>query len=131
MDMLNIMKKAAMEAFKASKPTAVVEGKVISTKPLKINVSQMQTLDSTFLVLCEAVKDHEVEVTVDWNTENHTHTHKITDTYTGGGSASDNTHKHPITGKKKVKVHSGLKKGDRVLMIQAEGGQKFYVVGRL
>lgn len=113
MDMLNIIKKAAMEALEASKPTAVIEGKVVSVSPLKINVSQMQTLDSTFLVLCEAVKDHEIEVTVDWNTE------------------TTDSHKHSITGKKKVKVHSGLKKGDKVLMIRAAGGQKFYVVGRL
>ena len=131
MNMIEIMKQAAMEAMDASQPTAVIEGTVVSAKPLKIQVSQMEPLTKDFLVLCQAVTDYEVEITVDWETDNHTHTHSISDTYTGGGSAGNNTHKHAVKGKKKITVHQALKKGDKVLMIRQSGGQRFYVVGRL
>lgn len=104
MNLVEIIKVAAMEAVKASKPTEVIEGTVTSVSPLKIKVSQMQTLDSAFLVLTDAVKDREVEVTVNWQYE---------------------------TGKKKMTIHNKLKVGERVVMIRTESGQKFYVVGRI
>ena len=113
MNMLEIIKRAAMEAVEASQPTAVIEGTVISASPLKIQVSQMEPLTKDFLVLCQAVTDHEVEVSVEWNTE------------------SADSHTHAVKGKKKITVHQALKKGDKVLMIRQSGGQRFYVVGRL
>lgn len=50
-----LIKKAAVEAVAASKPTAVVYGKVISASPLRIQVDQRLTLDSDFLVLTQTV----------------------------------------------------------------------------
>ena len=50
-DLLNSVKKAAVEAVDASKPTTAVFGKVISVSPLKINVEQKMTLTAAQLVL--------------------------------------------------------------------------------
>lgn len=110
MDLLQIIKKAAVEAVEASKPTVPVEGTVVSASPLKIKVDQMQILESEFLVLTEAVKKHTAKVTVDWDT------------------ATSNSHSHSLSGKKDMTVH-GLEVGDRVVMLRSAGGQKFYVLG--
>lgn len=131
MNFVELMKKAAVEAVEASNPSAPMEGTVVSVSPLKIKIDQKKTLTKEFLILTEAVKDYEIEVAVDWLTEDAKHTHTIRDTYTGGGSASENTHNHAVKGKKIMKVHSKLKKGDKVLLIRAAGGQRYYVIGRI
>lgn len=54
-NMIELIKKAAVEAVAASKPVAIVFGKVISAAPLKIQVDQRLTLDGDFLVLTQTV----------------------------------------------------------------------------
>ena len=54
-DLLKLIKKTAVEAFNASKPTDVVFGKVISVSPLKIKVDQKLILTSAQLVLTKTV----------------------------------------------------------------------------
>jgi sortase (surface protein transpeptidase) len=121
-DLLSTMKKAAIEAVNASKPTAVVYGKVISSSPLKINVEQKMTLTSAQLVLTRNVTDYEIEMSVDHVTE-----------YKSGGSGESAfaSHNHAYTGRKKFTVHNGLVVGDEVLMIQMQGGQRYIVIDRV
>lgn len=80
-DILNAIKKAANEAVEASKPVALVYGKVLNTSPLEINVEQKMILNSAQLVLTRNVTDYKTEVTVNWNTESKTmnanHTHNL------------------------------------------------------
>lgn len=58
---LKMMKKSAMDAFIASKPTDIAFGKVISAKPLKIQIDQKLILTSTMLVLTRNVTDYKDE----------------------------------------------------------------------
>lgn len=80
-DLLNSIKKAASEAVEASKPVAVMYGKVLSVSPLEINVEQKMVLHPAQLVLTRNVTDYETEVTVHWLTEtksmNANHTHEL------------------------------------------------------
>lgn len=121
-DLLGTIKKAAVEAVAASKPTAVVYGKVISTSPLKINVEQKMTLTKEQLVLTRNVTDYEVAMTVDHATE-----------YASGGSGESAfaSHNHTYQGKKLFTVHNSLVVGDEVLMIQIQGGQSYIVIDRV
>lgn len=128
---VELVKKAAIEAVIASNPCAIMFGTVTSTTPLKINVEQRLTLDDSHLVLTSLVRDIEVDMTVDHSTEDHTHTHTISDTYSGGGSASDETHNHDVTGKKTMIVHLGLEVGESVMLLQVQGGQKYIVLDRV
>ena len=64
-DLLNIVKKAALEAVNASQPSDFCFGKVTSTKPLKILVEQKMTLGAAQLVLTRNVKDFKTKVTID------------------------------------------------------------------
>ncbi|MPN09853.1 hypothetical protein SDC9_157146 [bioreactor metagenome] len=121
-DFVNTIKKAAVEAVNASKPMAVVYGKVISSSPLKINVEQKMTLTSAQLVLTRNVTDYKVEMTVDHATE-----------YKSGGTGDSAfaSHNHAYTGRKTFTIHNGLVVGDEVLMIQMQGGQRYIVIDRV
>lgn len=130
-DLLQLIKKASLDAVNASNPANVVFGKVTSVAPLAINVDQKMTLGNAQLVLTRNVTDYVVSVSLDWNTTDYTHTHVINDTYSGGGSASSDTHDHSITGTKQMTIHNALKVGDQVVMMMCAGGQKFIVLDRV
>jgi hypothetical protein len=121
-DIVILIRKVAQEAINATKPMSVVYGKVISTKPLKINVEQKMTLTSPQLILTRNVTDYEVEMTVDHVTENSSG---------GSGEASFASHNHEYKGKKKFIIHNGLVVDDEVIMLQVPGGQKFVVLDKL
>jgi len=116
-ELLKILKKAAIEAVSASKPAEICFGKVTSISPLKIYVDQKITLGKSQLVLARNVTDYQTEVTVDWLTENN-----------GGGIA---LHNHKIIGRKKITVHNGLAVGDEVILIRQQGGQKYIVADKI
>lgn len=121
-DLLNIIKRAAIEAVNASKPTSIVYGKVISISPLKINVEQKMILTDAQLVLTRNVTDYKVYMTVDHTTEH---------TSGGSGDSTFASHNHAYKGKKLFTVHNGLVVGDEVIMVQMQGGQKYIVLDRV
>ena len=127
---VEVIKQISNESTAAGMPVALMFGTVISIKPLTINVEQKLNLTSEFLILTNAVKDHEVEMTIDHETEpseelnaNHTHNEEEVEI--------DLTHKHKYTGKKKFMIHNGLKVGESVVLLRMQAGQKFLVIDRL
>ncbi len=121
-ELIKTIKRAALEAVSASKPVEICFGKVINASPLRILVEQKMALGKGQLVLCRNVTDFETEVTTYWKTE---------DESGGSGEASFSSHKHDITGRKKITVHNGLAVGDEVILLRQQGGQKYIVVDRI
>lgn len=121
-DLLVTMKKAAVEAVNASKPTALVFGKVIEISPLRINVEQKITLTAAQLVLTRNVTNHTISMTVNHTTE-----------YKSGGSddSSYESHNHAYKGKKQFLVQNGLVAGDEVVLVRMQGGQRYIVLDRV
>jgi hypothetical protein len=110
---------------------SVIQGKVISASPLKIQAVNDEKLILTESIIClpRHLTDYTVEMTVSHTTENETaHTHAIQDTYTGGGSSSPTTHRHNYTGRKSFLVHSALKVGETVYMLSFNQGKKYYIL---
>lgn len=141
--MVQLIKQISDEANAAGMPVHLMFGTVTSTSPLSINVEQKLELTSEFLILTNAVKDHDVYMTVDHETEesdglnaDHSHTTSA-EVEEGGASVSiseekiDLTHKHKYKGKKKFTVHNGLKVGESVVLLRMQSGQKFLVLDRL
>lgn len=122
--LLRLIKKAAMEAVKEGGPCSVLYGTVKSTSPLIISVDgdEKRNLTKEFLYLTRSVKDHEIYMTVDHETEEKSG---------GVGAASFESHKHAYKGKKKFLVHNNLKLGERVLLLMVQGGDKFIVWDRM
>lgn len=128
-DFIKVIKKAAVEAVKASKPADVVFGKVVSESPLKIKVNQKLILSKQQLVLTRDVTDYEIEVEPSLNES--PHFHETEETAGGGGEAAFASHKHKYQGRKKFLVYNKLKNGEEVILIQLFGGQKYIVVDRI
>lgn len=125
-NLVEVIKKAAVEAVQASNPTSLVVGLVESAEPLVITVEQRLTLDEDFLILTNQVKNHYVDVSLSYSTSSESHSHTCPD-----GSTSSNTHMHKNSGKKKMILHYGLKKGEEVLLFKVQGGQKYIVLDRI
>lgn len=101
-DFVKVIKKIAVDAINASKPTDVVFGKVISETPLKIKVDQKLILTERQLVLARDLTDYEIEMEME-----------------------------PYEGRKKFRVYNALKNDEKVIMIQVSGGQKYIVIDRI
>ena len=112
-DLLKTIKQTSAETNDALKPVNVCFGKVTNTSPLQILVEQKITLSSAQLVLTKNVTDYEVNVTVDWETK------------------TSDEHVHGLNGKKKMKVHNSLVKGEKVLLLRIQGGQKYVVIDKV
>lgn len=64
-DLIQVMKKAALQVYEESSPSGIFFGKVISTAPLKIQIEQRLTLEAQHLVLTSLVNDFDIDMTVD------------------------------------------------------------------
>lgn len=121
--LLDIMKRASLDAVENSKPSDLRYGTVLSTSPLKIQVTNQMVLPQSVLIVPQYLTDYEIDITVhDWLTENKSG---------GSGDPAFASHNHLITGKKTITVHAALKVGDKVVLIRQAGGQNYLVVDRL
>ena len=68
-ELVRAVKQAAVDAVKADGPMAVSFGTVTSASPLKIQVDQKKTLTEAQLILTNNVRDFNVDMTVDHQTE--------------------------------------------------------------
>ena len=126
-NMVELIKKAALDAVKESKPTSIVFGTVISIEPLKINVEQKLTLSSAQLILTNNVLDHKTQISFDDpNVKNIVKNYSMDDV---PGTNYKLTYQEPV--KNVITIYNGLKNGDEVLMIQMQGGQKFIVFDKV
>ncbi|RXI38727.1 hypothetical protein DP129_10940 [Clostridium tetani] len=124
MGMIEISKKAAIDAINTSKPVNVLYGEImeISTNTLeknygeihyfkayidkiKIKVDQKQILDKDFFIIPESLPRYEVDLK---------HSHGSTGTALG-----------------KLVIREGLKKGDKVLLLRVQGGQQYVILDRV
>ena len=121
-DLLNSVKKAAVEAVKTENPMNLVFGEVISESPLKIKLEARLTLLEQQLIVPLSLTDFKVKMTVNHKTENK-----------GGGSGDSayESHSHDYKGKKEFLVHNALKKADKVMLLKMQGGQKYLVLDRV
>ena len=101
-ELVRAVKQAAVDAVKADGPMAVSFGTVTSASPLKIQVDQKKTLTEAQLILTNNVRDFNVDMTVDHQTESQSG---------GSGEAAFAAHQHAYKGRKTFKVHLALKAG--------------------
>ena len=112
-DILGAIKQAVLDAVKNADPTAAMLGEVISISPLEIQIEQRLTIDADQIILTRNVTKHVVQMTFSMNT------------------GTSDSHSHSISGTHDVTIKNALKKGDKVLLIRQDGGQKFFVLDRV
>ncbi|WP_281885694.1 DUF2577 domain-containing protein [Paenibacillus sp. YYML68] len=116
--LLDVIKQASKAGVEAGNPVALVLGTVTNEKPLEITVDQRFTLTEEFLLVLEHLTPYEVELQ---------HTHTYVD-QTGNGSTSSTTAEAL---KEKLVIRRGMKLGDQVLLLRAQGGQPYVVIDRV
>ncbi len=120
--LLDVIKRAAIDAVNSSNPSDYLFGEVMTVNPLSIKVDQKQILTEEFLVLTWAVKDHYIDMTVDHTTEK---------AAGGSGHAAYASHNHQYVGRKSFLVHNDLVVGEHVVLGIMRGGQKLIVIDRV
>lgn len=116
-DLVETIKKAALAAIEASNPVAVTFGVVLEVKPLKISVEQKITLEEQQLILTQAVVKTKISFSTTFLTEK--------------ALSSDLAHFHGYSGTMEASIDTNLKKGDKVVLLRMQGGQKFVVLDRV
>lgn len=119
---VHMVKRIALNAVENSKPAALLYGTVTKVSPIEITVDQKLVLGMAQLEFTKAVTDHWVDIEVAHTTENR-----------GGGSgaAAYESHNHPYQGRKRIKVYNGLLKGEKVVLVRFQEGQRFLVLDRV
>ncbi len=157
-DIIEVIKKASMEAEEQSSPANILYGTVISVNPIQIQVEQKMVLTKEFLIFTKNVIDYDVQISLDWNTSNEsindTHTHnlegnmqvistiepndnnqeiinEITSNLSIQNANINIEHSHKVNGTKIITIHNGLKQNDKVILLQQRGGQKFVVLDKI
>ena len=113
-ELMQVLKKASVEAMEAAKPVQTCFGKVVSVSPLQIAIEQKMTLGKAQLILTRNVTDHTIKITGG----------NIRDYYYAGGTPD-------AIGEMEITVHNGLVTGDEVLLVRQQEGQKYIVVDRI
>lgn len=124
----DLMKLIAAGVINNMQLPEVYIGEVVNINPLEIRLNAQNILPKKYLILTNAVKDHEVDITVSWTTVDNTHKHGNGN---GGSPTDDATHNHTVKGKKKIMVHNGLTKDEKVLLLRVQGGQNYVVFDRI
>ena len=128
--LIDIMKRAAIDAVENNKPCEIRYGTVISTSPIKIQITSDLILPSSVLIIPEHLTDYETKISFD----NPAVLQVLT---TWDMSENPETESEPakLSFKKKqphnITIYNALKVGDKVALLRQSGGQTYFVLDRL
>lgn len=119
--LVDIFKTLVTDTMNAYVMSDIVIGEVISTSPYQIQVDPKIIIPESNLVFTKNTTDWTAEISVDHVTENRGG---------GGGYAEFASHNHDYVGRKKFLIHNALQVGDKAILIQESGGQRYIVLDR-
>lgn len=120
--LLQTLQSLIDQSMQAGKLSDYILGVVETVGPLSIRIEQKEIVTEEFLILPDAVRDHDVDIEVSHVTENRAG---------GGGYAEFASHNHDYTGRKRIRVYNGLHAGEQVILLRQAGGQEFVVLSRV
>lgn len=122
MNLLPAIQQAVKQSVEAARPSDYILGTVETVSPLSIRLNTRDLVTEDFLILTDAVRDYNVDITVSHQTENRAG---------GSGDPSFASHNHDYKGRKRITVHNGLAVGEIVVMLRQGGGQQYCVLSRV
>jgi hypothetical protein len=128
------VKRLARGVIDSLQLTDVTFGVVEAVSPLKVRIGQGMLLTDEYLILTNAVKDHTVKISIEWESEpekDHTHGNGNNGTPTTGVEDPKEGHKHEVKGRKLMTIHNSLTVGEKVLLLRTLGGQSYVVIDRV
>lgn len=111
--LIEIIKRSAIDAVDNAQMCDLRFGKVVSTSPLKVQITNQFTIPSSLLIVPERLTNHTVSVKMNWSTD------------------SKENHSHVIDGTKTLTINNALKVGDKVALLRKQGGQSYFILDRI
>ena len=120
--LVEVMKRASMDAMDNAQMCDLRFGTVVSTSPLKVQITNQFTIPSSLLIVPQHLTNYSVAVGVNWNTGN-----------ASGGSGEDAfaSHNHDVAGTKTMTIYNALRTGDKVALLRKTGGQSYFILDRI
>lgn len=112
MSIVDMIKTMANNSAQLQNPVNVLFGTITSVDPIEIEIHEKLKLTKDFIVMTERVTKYEIDLK---------HNHDAT--------PSEVTTKDALV--KKIVIREGLKKGDGVVMLRAQGGQQYVVIDKV
>lgn len=119
--LVDLIKNIALSTVANAVPVEVVIGEVVGVNPLVIELESKLQIPADNIILTKNTCDWSVDMTVDHHTEN---------AAGGGGMAEYASHNHGYKGRKTYYVHNALAIGDKVILLQESGGQRYIALDR-
>lgn len=122
-NMIEIIKQASLDAVENSNPMRIYYGLVTTTSPISIKIDQKFTIPNEFIVLTRNVTKYKTNAI--YNIKAHE---------TEYDTPEEPHHKHDVKKKiftEEITIDNSLKVGDKVIMIQAQGGQQYIVLDKV
>ena len=136
-DLIPLIKQAAKNMIDNEQLCDLRYGRVISTSPLKVKVTDQFIIPTSLLIVPQHLTNYEVKVTVGWNTEEEgLHRHFYDYQTPDGDDTTDHTsdagsHTHSISGTKTITIHNALQTGDKVALLRKQGGNSYFILDRV
>ncbi|MEW8955616.1 DUF2577 domain-containing protein [Clostridium sp.] len=109
MGMIDIIKRAGIDAVGATNPLNILFGEVLDIDNLKIKLDQKLILPRDFFIVPESLTRYEVDLE---------HNHSVPE-----GISSNSLGK--------LVIREGLKQGDKVLLLRIQGGQQYVILDKV
>lgn len=133
--LLDLIKRAALDAVDQSKPVNFCFGTVTGVDPVVIQITPTLTISEKAgqVTIPRQCTDYETSITLmspsesgelPWQTE-------LAEDLSAPNPLAFSSHKHDITGKHRVTIHNKLKVNDKVILARQQGGQHYFVIDKV
>lgn len=135
--LIEIMKRASLDAMNNAQMCDLRYGTVVSTSPLKVKITNLMTIPSSLLVVPQHLTDYKVDCTITHPSQSiSSATEESAELVDEDAPISQHTHKFNITtdkqtSKSTVTIHNSLKLGDKVALLRKQGGQSYFILDRI
>lgn len=123
--MLDLIKKAALDAVDSTKPIRLLEAEVVTEPPdikIRLKGNQKLVIPKELLIISERLQSHRRTVS-------------LTNGFVSGTTSSNENHGHEVEElvweEAQATFADTLKAGDRVMVAAVQGGQSFFILDRV
>lgn len=135
--LIELIKRASLDVMNNSQLCDLRYGTVVSTSPLKVQITNLLTIPSALLVVPKHLTDYQVECTITQPSRSISSTTEKSESLADETETiSEHTHEFNITtdgqtSRSAVIIHNALKTGDKVALLRKQGGQSYFILDRI
>lgn len=135
--LIDIMKRAALDASDAAKFADLRYGTVVSVNPLKVQITNQFSIPESMLIVPKHLTNYTIECLFEQPYQSLSGTTGISDTLSTETDKIKN-HTHPVTlsssgssQSTSITLKNALKVGDKVALLRQQGGQSYFILDKI